>query len=85
MVLEMQQSPHQSDVASIVDASVSEHDLARGPGLAFNEYECEVSTGRSSLGGGLVLSKLSVKRIQVILLRDIFRFGCQGNFYIIPG
>ena len=45
---------------------VSEHDLF-GPG-----YECEVSTGRSSLGGGLVLSKLSVKRIQVILLRDIF-------------
>ena len=66
-------------------ADVSEHNLARGSGLAFNEYECEVSTGRSSLGGGLVLSKLSVKRIQVILLRDIFRFGCQGNFYIIPG
>ena len=43
MVLEMQQSPHQSDVASIVDASVSEHDLARGSGLAFNEYECEVT------------------------------------------
>ena len=43
MVLEMQQSPHQSDVALVVDASVSEHDLARGPGLAFNEYECEVT------------------------------------------
>ena len=57
---------------------VSEHDLARGSGLAFNEYECEVSTDRSSLGGGLVLSKLSVKRIQVILLRDIFRFQMPG-------
>ena len=31
-----------------------------------------------SLGGGLVLSKLSVKRIQVILLRDIFRFQMPG-------
>ena len=42
-MLEMEQSPHQSDVALVVDASVSEHDLARGLGLAFNEYECEVT------------------------------------------
>jgi hypothetical protein len=45
-----------------------------------DEYECEVSTGRSSLGGGLVLSKLSVKRIQVILLRDIFRLDARVIF-----
>ena len=37
MVSEMEQSPHQSDVALVVDASVSEHDLF-GPG-----YGCEVT------------------------------------------